>query len=117
MTRHACRHCGARIYSRNGFDTRGMAIGSGRYAWTDVADGSDVLGSGSECRANDAGHEPVSDADTRARCASRAGVADNLHHADGTHRTTPASTSGRALERHADQLARHLATLPEDVPS
>lgn len=34
---------------------------------------------------------------------------DSLHHPDGTHRTTPASTGGRDLERHERTLRRHLA--------
>lgn len=44
-----CAHCGARVYRRPG--------GSGRYALTDRADGTDTLGSGCECPANEAGHE------------------------------------------------------------
>lgn len=50
--------------------------------------------------------------DNKARCASKVG-GDALHHEDGTHRTTPASTRGRALERHEDQIRRHLAGLPD----
>lgn len=45
----ACRHCGVRLYERPGHP--------GRYALTDRADGSDVLGSGSECPNNERGHE------------------------------------------------------------
>lgn len=40
-------------------------------------------------------------------CGGRAG--DNLHHADGSLRTTPTSTSGRELDRHAAAIGRHLA--------
>lgn len=49
--------------------------------------------------------------DTKAQCPSKIG-GDALHHEDGTHRTTPASTSGRALERHEANLVKHLAGLP-----
>ena len=45
-----CRHCGERIYHREGH--------SGRYRYTNRADGTDVLGSGSECPQNEQGHEP-----------------------------------------------------------
>lgn len=45
-----CRHCRARIYSRPG--------GTGRYRWSTRQDGTDTLGSGSECPANERGHEP-----------------------------------------------------------
>jgi hypothetical protein len=32
----------------------------------------------------------------------------DLHHDDGTHRTTPASTRGSTLASHERRLARHL---------
>lgn len=36
-------------------------------------------------------------------------VGDKLHHVDGTHRATPPTTSGRALESHQAALERHVA--------
>lgn len=33
----------------------------------------------------------------------------DLHHPDGTHRTTPTSTRGRALEKHERRIRKHLA--------
>lgn len=34
---------------------------------------------------------------------------DKLHHVDGTHRSTPPTASGRALELHQAALERHVA--------
>lgn len=45
-----CRHCGATIVQNPGH--------SGRYAYTDKLDGTDIFGSGSECPTNERGHEP-----------------------------------------------------------
>jgi hypothetical protein len=36
-------------------------------------------------------------------------IGDKLHHVDGTHRTTPPTASGRALELHRAALERHVA--------
>lgn len=36
-------------------------------------------------------------------------VGDKLHHVDGTHRTTPPTASGHALESHQAALERHVA--------
>jgi hypothetical protein len=36
-------------------------------------------------------------------------VGDKLHHVDGTHRATPPTASGRALELHQAALERHVA--------
>lgn len=33
----------------------------------------------------------------------------DLHHEDGSHRTTPASTAGRVLESHEGRIKDHLA--------
>lgn len=44
-----CAHCGEGLYRRLG--------SGGRYALTDRCDGTDTLGSGSECPANERGHE------------------------------------------------------------
>lgn len=32
----------------------------------------------------------------------------DLHHEDGTHRSTPASTAGHVLEQHEARIRRHL---------
>lgn len=37
------------------------------------------------------------------------GLGDKLHREDGTHRSTPPTTSGRALERHQAALEQHMA--------
>ena len=43
---------------------------------------------------------------------------EDLHHPDGTHRTTPKNTRGRALENHERRLRKHLAEhgAPPDGP-
>jgi hypothetical protein len=45
-----CAHCGEDLY-------RGRPGSVGRYALTTNAAGTDVYGSGSECPANETGHE------------------------------------------------------------
>lgn len=49
-----CRHCQQRVYRRGGERL------VNRYALTTCADGTDICGSGSECLANDTGHETAS---------------------------------------------------------
>jgi hypothetical protein len=42
---------------------------------------------------------------------------DELHHADGQHRTTPPTTNGTALARHEAALVRHLETHHAQAPN
>lgn len=48
---YTCRHCGKTLYKQPGHE--------GRYQWTDQPDGTDALGSGSECPRNERGHVAV----------------------------------------------------------